>query len=110
MHEEKEIEIRVDRKSSRNWKLLLQWIWNDDSDCFTNFKGFPVTGFVNRCPIHYFKSLKSMNLLRHSWRKRNRNNGLIENLPGSEITTSMNLKWRYKLFYKFKQISCYTIC
>jgi hypothetical protein len=25
MHEGKEIEIRVDRKSSRNWKKPLQW-------------------------------------------------------------------------------------
>jgi hypothetical protein len=65
MHEGKEIEIRVDRKSSRNWKSPLQWIWNDDSDCFTNSKGFLVTGYVNGCPIHYFKSLKSINLLRH---------------------------------------------
>ncbi|EFX66077.1 hypothetical protein DAPPUDRAFT_332530 [Daphnia pulex] len=24
---------------------------------FTNFKGFPVTGYVNRCPIHYFKTI-----------------------------------------------------
>jgi hypothetical protein len=37
-------------------KSPLQWIWNDDSDFFTNFKGFPVTGYVNQCPIHYFKS------------------------------------------------------
>ena len=64
-----EIEIRVDKKSSRNWKSTLKWIWNDDSDGFTNFKGFIVTGYVYRCPIHSFKSLKSMNLLRHSWRK-----------------------------------------
>jgi hypothetical protein len=75
MHEGKEIEIRVDRKYSRNWKSPLQWIWNDDSDCFTNFKSFPVTGYVNQCPIHYFKSLKSMNLFRHAWRKRKRNKG-----------------------------------
>jgi hypothetical protein len=75
MHEGKEIKIRVDRKSSRNWKSPLQWIWNDDSDCFTNFKGFSVTGYINRCPIHYFKSLKSMNILRHAWRKINRNKG-----------------------------------
>jgi hypothetical protein len=67
MHEEKEKEIRVDRKYSRNWKSLLQWIWNDNSDGFTNFKSFPVTGYVNRCPTHYFKSLKSMNLFRHAW-------------------------------------------
>ena len=83
MHEGKEIEIRVDRKSSRSWKSQLQWIWNDDSDCFTNVKGFPVTGYVNRCPIHNFKSLKSMNLLRHGWRKRN-GNKLKEILPGTE--------------------------
>jgi hypothetical protein len=62
----KEIEIMVDRKFSKNWKSPLQWIWNEDSDCFTNFKEFPVTGYVNRRPIHYFKSLKSMNLLRHA--------------------------------------------
>ncbi len=73
MHEGKEIEIRVDRKSPRNWKPPLQWIWNDDSDCFTNFNGFLVTGYVDRCPIHYFKSLKSTNILTHAWRKRNRN-------------------------------------
>jgi hypothetical protein len=76
MHEGKQIEIRVGRKSSRNWKSQLQWIWIDVSDCFTNFNGFPVTGYVNRCPIHYFKSLKSMNLLKHAWRKINRNKGL----------------------------------
>jgi hypothetical protein len=52
MHEGKEIEIRVDRKSSRNWKSPLQWIWNDDSDCFTNSKSFLLTGYVNGCPIH----------------------------------------------------------
>ncbi len=75
MHEGKEIKIRVNRKSSRNWKSPLQLILNDDSDCFTNFKGFSVTGYVNRCPKHYFKSLKSMNLLRHAWRKRNSNKG-----------------------------------
>ena len=75
MHEGKEIEIRVERNTSSYWKSQIQWIWNDDSDCFTNFKGFPVTGLVNRCPIHYFKPLKSMNLLRHAWRKRNRNKG-----------------------------------
>jgi hypothetical protein len=75
MHERKEIEIRVDRKSSINWKSPLQWIWNDDSDCFTSLNSFLVTGYVNGCPIHYFKALKSMNLLRHTWRKRNRNKG-----------------------------------
>ena len=75
MHERKEIEIRVDRKSSINWKSPLQWIWNDDSDCFTNFKEFPFTGYVNWCPLQYFKSLKSMNLFRHAWKKRNRNKG-----------------------------------
>jgi hypothetical protein len=75
MHEGKEIGIRVDRKSSRIWKSPLQWIWNDDSDCFTNSKGFLVTGYVNGCSIHYFKSLKSINLLRNGWRKRNRNKG-----------------------------------
>jgi hypothetical protein len=75
MHERKEIEIRVDIKSSINWKSPLQWIWNDDSDCFTSLNSFLVAGYVNGCPIHYFKSLKSMNLLRHTWRKRNRNKG-----------------------------------
>jgi hypothetical protein len=53
----------------------LQWIWNDDSDCFTSLNVFLVTGYVNRCPIHYFKSLKLMNLLGHAWKKRNRNMG-----------------------------------
>jgi hypothetical protein len=38
----------------------------NNSDCITNSKGFLVTGYVNGCPIHYFKSLKSMNLLRHA--------------------------------------------
>jgi hypothetical protein len=75
MHEGKEIEIRVERKLSRNLKSPLQWIWNEDSDWFTNFKGFPVTGDVNRCPKHYFKSLKSMNQLRNAWRKKDRNKG-----------------------------------
>ncbi len=75
MHKRKEIEIRVERNTSGNWKSQLQWIWNYDSDCFTNVKGFLVTGYVNRRPIHYFKSLKSMNLLRHACRKNNRNKG-----------------------------------
>jgi hypothetical protein len=43
MHEGKEIEIRVDRKSPRNVKSPLQWIWNDDSDCFTSLNKFLVT-------------------------------------------------------------------
>jgi hypothetical protein len=55
MHDGKEIKIRVERNTSSYWKWQLQWIWNDDSDWFKNFKGFPVTGNVNRCPIHYFK-------------------------------------------------------
>jgi hypothetical protein len=75
MHEGKEIEIRVERNTSSYWNSQIQWIWNDDSDFFTNFKSFPVTGYANRCAIHYFKSLKSMNLLRHAWRKINRNKG-----------------------------------
>jgi hypothetical protein len=75
MHEGKEIEIRVDRKSFRNGKSQLLLIWNNDSDCFTSLNKFLVTGYVNGCPIHYFKFLKSMNLLRHAWRKRNRNKG-----------------------------------
>jgi hypothetical protein len=36
MHEGKEIEIRFDRKSSRNWKSPLQRIWNDDSYCLSD--------------------------------------------------------------------------
>jgi hypothetical protein len=60
-------------------RVLTRWIWIDDSDV----KGFPVTGYINRCPIYYFKCLKSINLLRHSWRKRNINK-LKEILPGTE--------------------------
>jgi hypothetical protein len=56
MHEGKEIEIRDEWNASRNCKSQLQWIWNNDSDCSTNFKGFSVTEYVNRCPKHYFKS------------------------------------------------------
>jgi hypothetical protein len=66
------------KKRNRNtikWKSPLQWILNDDSDCFTSLNSFLVTGYVNGCPIHYFKFLKSMNILRHTWSKRNRNKG-----------------------------------
>jgi hypothetical protein len=66
MHEGKEIEIRVDEKSSRTENL--------------NFKKFVMTilivlqisrvsllqDMLIRCPIQYLKSLKSMNLLRHA--------------------------------------------
>jgi hypothetical protein len=87
MHDGKEIKIRVERNTSSYWKSQLQWIWNDDSDCFTNFKGFPVTGYANRCPKHYFKSLKSINLLRHAWRKRNGNKGWKKIIQELKITT-----------------------
>jgi hypothetical protein len=110
MHERKAIEIRVDRISSRNWKSPLPWIWNEDSDCFTNFKGFPVTGDVNRFSKHYFKALKSMKLLRHAWTKRNRNKGWKKYFQELKITTSIYLKWRFWLFYKFQGFPCYRIC
>ena len=58
MLEGKEIEIMVDRKSSRNWKSLLQWIWNDDSDCFTSLNKFPVTRYVESMSITLFKVFK----------------------------------------------------
>jgi hypothetical protein len=85
MHDGKEIKIRVERNTSSYWKSQLQWIWNDDSDCFTNFKGFPVTGYVNRCPIHYFKSLKSMNLL--TMHEGNSNKGWKKYFQELKITT-----------------------
>jgi hypothetical protein len=110
MHERKEIEIRVQKHTSRNWKSQLQWIWNDDSDCFTNFKGFPVTGYANRCAIHYFKSLKLMDFLRHAWRKRNSNKDWKKYFQELKIITSMNLKWRFWLFYKFQGFPCHRIC
>jgi hypothetical protein len=47
MLEGKEIEISVDRKSSRNWKSPLQWIWNDDINCFTSLNKFIITRYVN---------------------------------------------------------------
>ena len=99
MHEKKEIEISVDRKSSRNWKSPLQWIWNDDLDCFTNFKEFLVTGYVNWCPIHYFKSYKSMNLLKHSWRKRNWNKSWSKIYQ--EVKTQLQWIWN-------DDINCFT--
>jgi hypothetical protein len=32
----------------------------------TSLNIFLVTGYLNGCPIHYFKSLKSINLLRNA--------------------------------------------
>jgi hypothetical protein len=54
----KEIEISVDRNSSRNWKSPLQWIWNEDSDNFTYSKEFPVTRYVNLMSNTLFKVFK----------------------------------------------------
>jgi hypothetical protein len=51
-----------------------------------------------------------MNLLRHAWRKRNRNKGWKKYFQVLEITTSMNLNWRFWLFYKFQGFPCYRIC
>ncbi len=76
MHEGKEIEIRVKRNVFMNWKSQFQWIWNNDSDCSTNFKGFSVTEYVNRCPIHYFKSSNQWIYYDMHENKINRNKGL----------------------------------
>ncbi len=55
-------------------RLVIEWP-NDDIDGFTSLNSFLVTGYVNRYPIHYSKLLKSINLLRNSWSKGNRNKG-----------------------------------
>ena len=78
MHEGKEIEIRVDRKSFRNWKSPLQWIWNDDSDCFTSLNSFLVTEIsesMSNTLFQFIKINESIHIHKHSRKKRNRNKG-----------------------------------
>ena len=57
MHEGKEIEIRVDKKSSRK-ETQIQWIWNDDINCFTSLNKFLVTRYVNSMSNTLFKVFK----------------------------------------------------
>ena len=58
MHERKEIEIRVQKHTSGNWKSQLQWIWNDDINCFTSLNKYLVRWYVNSMSNTLFKVFK----------------------------------------------------